>query len=152
MKIRNLDRLKRRIRSMPSATKTEIRAALDDGSSEMVDLAKSFVPEKTGALARSIDKTWGEYKPENANVRGVSSGGGGHELSVVIHAGDAEAYYASWVEFGTAPHTNGGKFKGTMNPGAKANPYFFPAYRLLKKRMKSKLSRAMRRAIKKATS
>ncbi|MGV1801565.1 HK97-gp10 family putative phage morphogenesis protein [Agrobacterium vitis] len=152
MKIRNLDRLKRRIRSMPSATKAEIRAALDDGSSEMVDLAKSFVPEKTGALARSIDKTWGEYKPENANVRGVSSGGGGHDLSVVIHAGDAEAYYASWVEFGTASHTNGGKFKGTMHPGAKANPYFFPAYRLLKKRMKSKLSRAMRRAIKKAAS
>jgi HK97 gp10 family phage protein len=152
MKIRNLDRLKRRIRQMPVATKAEIRAALDDGSSEMVDLAKTFVPKKRGALRDSIGKTWGEYKPENANVRGVSSGGAGHELSVVIHAGDANSYYASWVEFGTAPHKNGGKFKGTQNPGAKASPYFFPAYRLLKKRMKSKLSRAMRRAIKKAAS
>lgn len=150
MKFKGVDRLKRRIAALPKATRDEIRGALDKGSGEMVDLAKSFAPRKSGALANSIDKTWGEYKPDNANVRGVGAGGGGHDLSVVVHAGDATAWYAGLVEDGTAPHPNKGKFDGTTHPGTPAQPYFFPAYRLIQKSMRNRLSRAMRRAIKRS--
>lgn len=152
MKFKGLDRLKRTIAAMPKETRDEIRKGLDEGASEMVAVAKALAPRDSGDLVDSIDKTFGDYRPDNANVRGVGAGGGGHDLAVTIHAGDRKAWYASLVEFGTAPHVNKGLFAGTQHPGTAAQPYFFPAYRLTRKRMKSKLSRAMRRAIKKAVS
>ncbi len=149
MKIQNRARFKRRLAALPSAVKAEIQAALVMGGEEIADLARTFAPKKSGALARSIGSTLGAYVTDNANVRGVQATGGGHDLSVTIHAGDAEAYYAAFVEFGTAPHPNGGKFKGTANPGAIAHPFFFPAYRLGKRRAKARVTRAITKAARK---
>ncbi|MBB1247455.1 HK97-gp10 family putative phage morphogenesis protein [Rhizobium sp. G21] len=150
MKIEGRDRLRRRIAEIPIETRKEIRKALDSGSEEMVGLARGFVPKKSGALARSIGKSWGSYRAANANVRGVNSGGGGHDLSVVVHAGDAEAWYAALVEFGTQPHKIGGRFAGSQHPGTSPQPFFLPAWRLTRKRMKRKLATAMSRAIRKS--
>jgi hypothetical protein len=46
-------------------------------------------------------------------------------------------------EFGVAPHKNKGKFAGSRNPGVKPHPFLFPAARLLKKKNKARISRAM---------
>lgn len=149
MKIRNLDRLKRKIAMLPKATLAELQAALVQSGEEIADIARAFAPVKSGALKRSIGVTIGEYIPDNSNVRGVSAGGGGHDLSVTVHAGDHNAYYAAFVEFGTAAHRNGGLFKGTIHPGSSAHPFFYPAYRLGKKRAKARISRAIIKAAKK---
>jgi hypothetical protein len=95
-------------------------------------------------------------------VRGVGSGGGAGDpdLSVTIHAGDARAWYARLVEFGTRGHvikakekrlSDGSQFYGTevRHPGTGSQPFFFPAYRLTKKRMRSRLQRATNSAAKK---
>ena len=148
MKWQGRERLLKRMAALPESYKAEMRPALDKGADEMVDLARRFVPKKTGALAASIDKTWGEYRPENANVRGVGAGKGGHDLAVTVHAGDARAWYAALVENGTAPHENEGKFAGTRHPGTAPQPYFFPAYRLMKKRIMARIRRAHRKAFK----
>lgn len=149
MKIQNLDRFKKKLAAIPVAARAEIQAALVQSGEEIAGLARSFAPKKSGDLARSIGSTIGQYTPENSNVRGVQATAGGHDLSVTIHAGDAKAYYAAFVEFGTAPHENGGLFKGSDNPGATAQPFFFPAYRLGKKKAKSRISRAINKAAKK---
>lgn len=148
MKISGVRRLNRKIAKLPDFVRAELDAALRTSAGEIVDLAKSFAPRKSGDLQNSIGFTVGEYIPENSNVRGVSARGGGHDLSVTIHAGDAKAFYAAWVEFGTAPHINKGLYKGTENPGASAQPFFFPAWRLGKKRAKSRISRALTKAAK----
>lgn len=148
-KVQNIERLQKKIAAMPEAVRVAMKAALIESGDEIAALARNLVPKKSGALARSIGVTAGKYTPDNTNVRGVSSDGSEHDLSVTVHAGDATAYYAAFVEFGTAPHENRGLFKGSENPGAAPQPFFFPAYRALKKRSKSRVSRASKKAIKK---
>jgi HK97 gp10 family phage protein len=137
MKIQNRDRLKAKLAAIPKEARAEIHKALDKSATEMVETAQSFAPVKTGALRNSIGKTFGEYAADNPNVRGVTAGGGvgDPDLTVTIHAGDQEAYYAAFVEFGTK--------------AAPAHPYFFPAWRLLKKRVLSRIKRATTKAAKK---
>lgn len=151
MKIQGREKLRAKLRAIPQAAKEEIHKALAVSADEMAAVARTFVPKRTGALARSIGYTFGPYKAENANVRGFSAGGAlqDPDLSVTIHAGDAAAYYAAFVEFGTKPHVAGGKYAGAQNPGTTAQPYFFPAYRLTKKKLRSRISRATTKAARK---
>lgn len=142
-----LDRLRRRLAAIPKRARTEIRAALEKSAQEISSAARTMVPVESGDLKRSIAYTFGKYIPDNANVRGVAAGGSGDpDLSVTIHAGDERAYYAAFVEFGTNPHPQGGTFKGTSHPGGPAEPFFFPAYRMLKARVKNRIARATRKA------
>jgi HK97 gp10 family phage protein len=69
-----------------------------------------------------------------------------------IVAGDAKAWYARLVEFGTAPHVNGGRFAGTLHPGASPRPFFYPVFRANRRRARSRLTRAIRKGIKEAAS
>ena len=161
MAMQNRDRLLKRLAAIKGKPRVAMRAALEQGARQIVASAQNLVPAKSGALKASIGYTFGEYRPDNANVRGVSAGAGGGDpdLSVTVHAGDATAFYASFVEFGTAPHsvakgggTKGGKLKallgrGKPHPGAQAHPFFFPAYRMNKRAVKSRLTRAMRKAV-----
>jgi HK97 gp10 family phage protein len=112
-------------------------------------MQKRLVPKDSGALERSIKVVKGNYTPDNANVRGVGGAGAGDpDLTVRVVAGNAEAWYARLVEFGTAPHENKGKFAGTDHPGTKAQPYFFPAVRALRRRVKARITRATKKAVK----
>lgn len=136
-----IDRAKflQRLAAIGPAARVEIKKALEKSADEMASTARSFAPVDSGDLRRSISYTFGNYAPANANVRGVISGGDvsrDKDLSVTVHAGDAKAYYASFVEFGVAD--------------APAQPYFFPAYRLTKKRVKGRISRAVNAAARKA--
>ena len=56
------------------------------------------------------------------------------ELSRKVIAGDEIAYYARWVEFG--------------HGHAKARPFFFPAYRALRRAIKVRIGRAYTKAAK----
>lgn len=140
MKIERKAELRRKMAAIPQVARAELRKALEVSASEMVSTARSFAPVDSGALRTSIDHTFGEYKAANANVRGVRAGGGvgDKDLSVTIHAGDASAYYAAFVEFGTQDSV--------------AQPYFFPAYRLTKKRVRGRMNRALKVAAKKVAS
>lgn len=63
---------------------------------------------------------------------------GEHELQRVVTVGDDVAFYARWVEFGTVENA--------------PQPYFFPAYRLLKKRLSNRIKRAIGKAVREAAS
>jgi HK97 gp10 family phage protein len=151
-KVQNLERLKRRLAAIPKAARAEIHKALEKGAQEIKTMARVMAPQDSGDLRNSVDYTFGAFTPENSNVRGVQAGAGlgDPDLSVTIHAGDAKAFYAAFIEFGTAPHPQGGQFTGTQHPGTPAQPFFFPAYRLLKKRVKSRINRAVKKAARNA--
>lgn len=152
MKIEGREALKRKLKAMPQVARTEIRKALEQSAREIVDAAKGFAPAQSGALRNSIDFTFGDYKPANSNVRGATATGGklgDKDLTVTVHAGDETAFYAAFVEFGTAPHQVGGLYAGATHPGSSPRPFFFPAYRLTRKRVKGRITRATNKAAKK---
>lgn len=151
--VEGLDRLKQKLAvTIPKATKQATKNALRNGARKIAEAARSLAPVDDGDLKESIDFTFGEYKADNSNVRGFSAGSGtGDKDSVVfVHAGDEKAYYAAFVEFGTDPHPQGGKFKGTQHPGTSPKPFFYPAYRANIKNVRSNINAAVRRATKKA--
>lgn len=149
MGIQGREPLLRKLAKVHPDIRKALKPALLEAGNEIANLQRKLAPQRTGALRRSIKVVSGDFKSDNPNVRGVGGQGRGDpDLTVRVVAGDAEAFYAAWVEFGTAPHTNAGKFAGTQNPGATPRPFFFPAYRALKKRVKSRITSVTRKAIK----
>ena len=131
----------------------ELKKALIDTGEEITAAQKRFVPVRSGKLRDSITWYWNDRRNQRIKysqtfgtaIRPAASG-----LGIVVSVGNTKVRYAHLVEFGTKPHKQGGRFKGTMHPGTTPRPFFFPGYRLVKRRIKPRLTRAMTRAIKKA--
>lgn len=148
-KVLGLDRLNRKLRALPKAVEAEISKAMEQSANEIVALAKSLAPVESGDLQMSISWTWGDA-PKGAMVLGKvkTSGKGAGNLQITVFAGGGDAYYARLIEFGTAPHLNGGRFPGTNHPGTPAQPFFYPAYRATRKRAKGRVTRSITKAAK----
>lgn len=125
-----LARFEQRMQAIPLAVREAVKKSLEMSAKEIVALAKNLCPVDEGALRDSIGWTWGEA-PEGTMVLASTKGAA---LRITIFAGNHEAFYARWVEFGT-----------TL---AAAHPFFFPAYRSLKKRSSDRTKRAIRKAVK----
>ncbi|PKA40450.1 hypothetical protein CWR43_28140 [Rhizobium sullae] len=145
--------LKKAVSALPKRVEAATRPAMEKGAEELVDMMKRLVPFKEGDLRDSIGWTWGNA-PAGAKVL-TQSDPDERGLKITVYAGNEKAFYASFVEFGTAPHnvaTGGGNksFSGVANghPGSTAQPFFFPSYRSLKKRIQSRIKREMKKAIK----
>jgi len=150
-KVIGLDRLSRKLALLPIVAQRKIRDAMEDGAREIVATMKSLVSVDSGDLRDSINWTWGSA-PKGAltlaTVRGSGVRTTGSENTITIYAGNAEAYYGRFVEFGTAAHTAGGMFAGATIPAIPASPFFFVSYRANRKRVKSKITRAVNKAAK----
>lgn len=142
-KVLNRERLRRKLFALAPEIKKGIHPALEKGAQEIVDLAIHLVPVDTGALRNSIDWTWGQApKGAISGARGLRAGGLSDlksDLLITVYAGNELAYYARWVEFGTSA-------------GQRAQPFFFPAYRALRKSVKNRIARAAVTAIRKVAS
>ena len=146
--IRGLVALERKLNRLPQVALDEMRAAMAESADEIVAMAKSLVSVDDGELRDSIGWTWGKV-PKGALTLGKvarSQIGGG--LTATVYAGNSKAYYARWVEFGTAQHVNGGLFAGSEHPGTQARPFFYPAFRANRKSAKRRIRAAQRLAAK----
>ncbi len=138
-RIRGVRGLQKKLARMPEAIKEEMRKAMAQGADEVVALAKSLVPVDQGDLRDSIGWTWGD-PPKGSIILGNIKRSAKAQarkdagLLITIYAGNDQAYYARWVEFGTVHMT--------------ARPYFYPSYRAVRKRVKSRVTRATNKAIK----
>lgn len=107
-----------------------LRGALAEAGAEMVAKARELVPVDTGDLSGSI--AWQYTRATQADA--------GRSPAIVVQAGADSpadpAHYVRYVEFGT--------------PETAKQPFFFPAYRLLRRRLRGKLARAMTKAIRAA--
>lgn len=126
--------LNAKLARLPSVVKGAIRAALAESAEEIANLARSLVPVDSGDLKKSIGWTYGKAPRGTITLATLAYSKSG-DLTVTIYAGNDEAFYARWVEFGTK----------TGNP---AQPFFFPSYRALRRRARSKVSRAINKAAK----
>lgn len=139
MTVEGLRSLSRKLTTtIPARVLARTRKAMEAGANEIVALAKSLCPvlsaydarRQPGALRDSIGWTWGDA-PSGSIVLAQSSSLEG--LRITIFAGDDKAFYARWVEFGTQK--------------AAASPFFYPSYRALKRRVKGRITREMRKAV-----
>ncbi len=157
--IKGLKRLQKKLDKLPDAAKKRIREAMEKGADEIVGMMQNLVPiGDTMRLHDSIGWTWGRAPKGSMTIGKVESTGG--DLTITIYAGDDEAWYSRFVEFGTAPHNaaSGGGTKagqkqlasggGLGHPGSAAQPFFFVSYRANRKRVKSRITRAINKAAK----
>jgi len=131
MSVLGMARLRRQLTvDIPKSVRKAARDALALGASELVDEMRRLVPVDKGDLRDSIGWTFGSA-PAGSLV--LDTMGGGKDLKVTVYAGGRDAFYAWFQEFGTK----------NMSP----NPYFFPSYRKLKRRIKSRITRNINKAI-----
>lgn len=132
--------LQRRLAKLiPEAIENRVREAMEKAAEQVVTDMKSLAPiltehdprRRPGALRDSIGWTWGAA-PKDATVVAESSVSD-RGLKITIYAGNAEAFYARFVEFGT---------KRTPKQS-----FFFNSYRANRRRIRSNISRALNKAI-----
>lgn len=124
LKIDGLADLQRMLDELPAKVEANImRGAIRVGAKVIEDRAKELAPVKSGALRDSI-------KVSTRSKRG--------EVSATIRAGGGKAFYAKWVEFGTAQHFIKPKNRKSLffagmakevvdHPGARQKPFMRPA-------------------------
>lgn len=144
--LKGLPELKRKLIRLKEQTQNEIAPAMAQAAERCVDMMKRLVPVDDGKLRESIGWTFGDAPNGAIKVATYKQG----ILTLTIYAGDEEAFYARFVEFGTRAHTQGGEFAGTEHPGTPAQPFFFVSYRASKKEMKRIIRKAISDAVKKA--
>jgi HK97 gp10 family phage protein len=126
-----LSRLQRRLAAIPTAVKEAVQPALQKSAAELVAMMKQLAPVETGHLRDSIVAT-----PAGQSTPAYSQPGGSQivpENAVMVTAGNSEVRYPHLVEYGTA--------------NAPAQPYFWPSYRLLKKRLGNRVKRSVSKAV-----
>lgn len=128
-----LARFQQRMRAIPQAVKEAVRPALRDAGHDTADAMERFAPEDTGKLKGSIAVTLpGQSTPPYSQPGGSRIAG---ETEVVVTAGDSDVRYAHLVEHGTAK--------------APAQPFFWPGFRLTRKRSANRIKNAVARAVRK---
>lgn len=144
IKMRRKDALLAKLTQLAPAAGEALTKVNGDSAEEMASLARSYAPKRTGKLAESIVVTppGGAPPDYSQGIKAVPAG------AFAVTAGNKAVRYAHLVEYGTSPHTNEGVFKGTDNPGAPRQPFFWPAYRLIRKKMRSRAARALNKAAK----
>jgi len=138
---------RRLTREVPARVREAAKAAMEAGAEETVAMMKRLAPvlkrpddrRRAGALRDSIGWTWGDA-PAGSMVIGTVRSRGYKTMRITIYAGSRDrkhgvddAFYARWVEFGTQD--------------APAQPYFFVSWRTMKKRVRSRIARNVRKAI-----
>lgn len=130
--VQGLAELNRRWGAIPGKVKSAAREALEDVATDLVNQMRAAVPRKSGDLAASINWTWGEA-PAGAMTLGSVAGSDYATMRITIYAGAGDAFYGRFQEFGTVKMA--------------ANPFFYPVWRARKRGAKSKITRAISKAI-----
>ncbi|OQM74712.1 HK97-gp10 family putative phage morphogenesis protein [Manganibacter manganicus] len=111
-----------------------IMPALIKSAEELAAAQKALAETSrdTGALIDSITVTLpGQSTPPYSMEGGLRMA---NPTEAIVTAGNSDVRYAHLVEYGTKE--------------AEAQPYFWPAYRLLKNRIKNRIKRAAKKAVK----
>src|SRR5690606_13949159 len=117
-----------------AAPRKGINKALMSSAEELAAAQRHLAPEDTGALRDSITVTGpGQMTPPYSQPGGSRVAG---ENEVIVTAGDTDTRYPHLVEYGTSD--------------TEAQPFFWPAVRLLRKRLQQRIDRAGRKAVRDA--
>ncbi|MEI6798428.1 MAG: HK97-gp10 family putative phage morphogenesis protein [Pseudomonadota bacterium] len=122
----------KRLKAIPQAARDCLAVPLAQAAQIVADTQAALAPQDTGALMASITVT-----PPGGSTPAYSQPGGSHVvdmLSAAVTVGNTKVRYGHLVEYGTK--------------NAEAQPFFWPGFRLSRKRAASKIKRAISKAIK----
>jgi HK97 gp10 family phage protein len=120
-KFSNKARALKKLSGIPAAVRGEVRVAMAQNRFELEEAIRGAAPVRTGDLRDSV-------KSKDISTE--------DRIAYNVSAGDETAFYARMVEFGT--------------PRQHAQPFFYPVYRSLRKRLLSRVSRAVSKGARKA--
>ena len=129
-----LSKFQRRMRAIPKAARNAVQPALAQGGYEVAEAIEGLAPEDTGDLVGSVAVTLsGQSTPPYSQPGGATIV---PENQVMITVGNSDVRYAHLVEYGTVH--------------APAHPFFWPGFRLARKRAENRIKRAVAKAIREA--
>lgn len=127
-----LERLLKRLEAIPKEVRTAVQPALIKSAEELQARMRALAPFESGALRDSIAVT-----PPGQSTPPYSQPGGSRvakENEVLVTVGNSKVRYPHLVEYGTTH--------------APAQPFFWPAYRLTRERIKRRIKRSISKAVK----
>lgn len=134
-KVKGLAEYKRRWGAIPATVRKNMRYELEEIAEQIVAQMYSLAPQLTGDLAGSIGWTWGDA-PEGSLVIGQVGNNKYGAMRITIYAGGGDQFYALFQEFGTK--------------NMPANPFFYPVWRVNRRRVRSRVTRAIKKAVRQA--
>ena len=157
-----LSSFQHRMRAIPKAARAAVQPVLLREAGKIATTMRALAPVDEGDLKASIAVTGpGQSTPAYSQPGGAMVV---PENAVAITVGNEETRYPHMVEYGTAPHdvTKGvnnhtllGKARkvmklGVMHPGTAAQPFFWPGFRMHRKKSLAAIKRAIGKAIREA--
>ncbi|WP_266035308.1 HK97 gp10 family phage protein [Brucella intermedia] len=98
VKVKGLDRLQIKLKKFPEVAENLVRAAMEQGAQEIVNMMQNLVPVDDGELMESIGWAWGTAPKYSQRIGSVKSNDG--KLTITIYAGNSKVRYAHLVEWG----------------------------------------------------
>jgi HK97 gp10 family phage protein len=142
---------------IPARVKQAARTAMEQGAEETVAMMKRLVPVDTGALRDSIGWTWGNA-PAGSMVIGTIQSRQYNTMRIVIYAaGTPDTHRRQSRSSGprSRDRSRSGYFDTDLarlqefgTHDMPAQPFFFVSWRVMKKRVRSRITRNIRAAIK----
>ena len=132
-KFTNRVRLQRRLQSIAPAVRRALKAQNAINAAELVETVKGFAPVDDGVLKASVKH---EDVSDGTKISQRVSAGGAMTTRPVRKGQTATYDYANAAEYGA--------------DGSPAHPFFWPAWRLKRRRFKSRMTRAGKKAIQEA--
>ena len=126
-----LKKILRNMRKTATTPREKVLPALLQSAHELAAMQRALAPVDIGNLRQSIAVTApGQTTPPYSQPGGNRVAGA---TETIVSAGDDQARYTHLVEFGA--------------PQAAAQPFFWPVYRLLRKRIIGRINRTAKKAI-----
>ncbi len=128
---RDLARLSARLEAIPKAVREAIQPALGSSGEELADAMRALAPVDEGDLKGSITVTRaGQTTPAYSQPGGQTVV---PENAVMVTVGNDAVRYPHLQEYGTRHHA--------------PRPFFWPAFRLKRKRIEGRIKRAISKAV-----
>lgn len=134
---KGVERMRARLGALPGELEAAVGDAAVKGAGDIADMARILAPKDTGALAESIHVTPGGRPTPRYSQPGNNSVV--PDNAAMVTAGNTDVRYAHLVEYGTPPRGD--------HPGTPAQPFFWPAYRLLRKKVTRRINSAVGKAL-----
>lgn len=129
-----LKSFQKRMRAIPAEVRKSVEPALAQGAYEAAEMMEQLAPERTGDLVGSIQVTLaGQATPAYSQPGGATVV---PSNAALVTVGNTDVRYAHLVEYGTSK--------------TPAQPFFWPAWRLVRKRAENRIKRAIAKAVKEA--
>lgn len=127
---------------IPARVQQAARTAMEQGAEEIVAMMKRLVPVDQGDLRDSIGWTWGNA-PAGSMIIGTMGNRDYKTMRITIFAGNEKTIVTNerGIEFQNA------RLQEFGTQRMSANPFFFVSWRTMKKRVRSRIARNVRTAI-----